>query len=132
MQVVEAVIRESGDATLKDMSNEMKAVMARLAGQAVDGKQVSELLRSRLSKGRSRMTTTRRLSGVVLLSLLLGGLAGCHYYEEFRLKKTEADVQGERAALMKAYRKCMQRYESEPRTAREYCSAYTQSPERSK
>jgi len=49
--VVEAVIRESGAATLRDMGNVMKAVMARLAGQAVDGKQVSELVRSRLSKG---------------------------------------------------------------------------------
>jgi len=50
-QVVEAVIRETGAATLKDMGNVMKAVMARLAGQPVDGKQVSELVRSRLSKG---------------------------------------------------------------------------------
>ncbi|MGH7251322.1 MAG: hypothetical protein ACREIE_05445 [Nitrospiraceae bacterium] len=73
------------------------------------------------------MTTTRRLSGVVVLSLLLGGLAGCHYYEDFRLKKTQADVQGERAELMRAYRECVQKYESEPRKAREYCSAYTQS-----
>lgn len=50
-QVVEAVIREAGAATLKDMGNVMKTVMARLAGQAFDGKQVSELVRSRLSKG---------------------------------------------------------------------------------
>ena len=50
-QVVEAVIREAGAATLRDMGNVMKAVMTRLAGQAVDGKQVSELVRSRLSKG---------------------------------------------------------------------------------
>jgi uncharacterized protein YqeY len=50
-QVVEAVIREAGAATLKDMGNVMKTVMARLAGQAVDGKQVSDLVRSRLSKG---------------------------------------------------------------------------------
>ena len=71
------------------------------------------------------MTTTRRLSGVVVLGLLLGGLVGCHYYEDFRLKKTQADVQGERAELMRAY-------EGEPRKAREYCSAYTQSLERLK
>jgi len=47
-QVVEAVIRETGAATLKDMGNVMKAVMARLAGQAVDGKQISELVRAKL------------------------------------------------------------------------------------
>ena len=50
-QVVEAVIREAGAATMKDMGNVMKTVMARLAGQPVDRKQVSELVRSRLSKG---------------------------------------------------------------------------------
>ena len=47
-QVIEAVIRETGAATLKDMGNVMKAVMARLAGQPVDGKQISDLVRSKL------------------------------------------------------------------------------------
>ena len=50
-QVVEAVIRETGAATLKDMGNVMKTVMARLAGQTVDGKQISDLVRSKLNKG---------------------------------------------------------------------------------
>ncbi|TAJ24124.1 MAG: GatB/YqeY domain-containing protein [Nitrospirae bacterium] len=48
-QIVEAVIRETGAATLKDMGNVMKAAMARLAGQTVDGKQVSDLVRSKLT-----------------------------------------------------------------------------------
>jgi hypothetical protein len=48
-QVVETVIRETGAATLKDMGNVMKAVMARLAGQAVDGKQISDLVRAKLT-----------------------------------------------------------------------------------
>lgn len=47
-QIIEAVIRETGATTLKDMGNVMKAVMARLAGQAVDGKQLSESVRARL------------------------------------------------------------------------------------
>ena len=47
-QVIEAVIRETGATTLKDMGNVMKAVMARLAGQPVDGKQISDLVRSKL------------------------------------------------------------------------------------
>jgi len=47
-QTVEAVIRESGATGLKDMGNVMKAIMARLAGQAVDGKQISDLVRSKL------------------------------------------------------------------------------------
>ena len=73
------------------------------------------------------MTTSMKLTGSVALSLLLSGIAGCHYYEDFRLKKTQADVQGERAELMRAYRECVQKYESEPRKSREFCSAYTQS-----
>ncbi len=46
--VVEAVIRDTGATSPKDLGAVMKAVMARLAGQAVDGKQVSELVRSKL------------------------------------------------------------------------------------
>jgi hypothetical protein len=47
-QVVEAVIRETGASTAKDMGTVMKAVMARVAGQTVDGKQVSDLVRAKL------------------------------------------------------------------------------------
>ncbi|WP_447972729.1 GatB/YqeY domain-containing protein [Nitrospira sp. Kam-Ns4a] len=47
-QVVEAILRETGARTLKDMGSVMKQAMARLAGQAVDGTQVSELVRARL------------------------------------------------------------------------------------
>jgi uncharacterized protein len=46
--VVEAVIRDTGATSAKDMGAVMKAVMARLAGQAVDGKQISDLVRSKL------------------------------------------------------------------------------------
>ena len=47
-QTVEAVIRETGAGSAKEMGAVMKAVMARLAGQPVDGKQVSDLVRSKL------------------------------------------------------------------------------------
>ena len=47
-QAVDAVIRETGATSAKDMGLVMKAVMARLAGQPVDGKSVSALVRSRL------------------------------------------------------------------------------------
>jgi uncharacterized protein YqeY len=46
--VVEAVIRDTGANSAKDMGMVMKAVMARLAGQPVDGKQISDLVRSKL------------------------------------------------------------------------------------
>jgi uncharacterized protein len=47
-QAVDAVIRETGATSAKDMGLVMKAVMARLAGQQVDGKSVSDLVRSKL------------------------------------------------------------------------------------
>jgi uncharacterized protein YqeY len=47
--VVEA-IAETGAASAKDMGRVMKAAMARLAGQTVDGKTVNELVRQKLAK----------------------------------------------------------------------------------
>jgi uncharacterized protein YqeY len=48
-QAVDAVIRETGATSAKDMGLVMKAVMARLAGQSVDGKSVGDLVRSKLA-----------------------------------------------------------------------------------
>jgi uncharacterized protein YqeY len=48
-QAVDAVIRETGATSAKDMGLVMKTVMARLAGQSVDGKSVSDLVRSKLT-----------------------------------------------------------------------------------
>jgi uncharacterized protein YqeY len=47
-RIVESLIRETGATSAKDMGAVMKAVMTRLAGQTVDGKQVSDLVRSKL------------------------------------------------------------------------------------
>jgi hypothetical protein len=46
--IVDSVIRETGANSAKDMGAVMKAVMAKLAGQPIDGKQVSDLVRSKL------------------------------------------------------------------------------------
>ena len=46
---VEAAVAETGATGPKDMGKAMKAVMARLAGMSVDGKQVSEAVKKRLS-----------------------------------------------------------------------------------
>ena len=48
IQIVESAIREAGPVTMKDMGKVMKAITAKLAGQAVDGKQLSDLVRARL------------------------------------------------------------------------------------
>jgi uncharacterized protein len=47
-QAVDAAIKETGAASPKDMGRVMKAVMAALAGQTVDGKAVNELVRKKL------------------------------------------------------------------------------------
>jgi uncharacterized protein YqeY len=49
-QVVDAVIRETGASGQKDMGTVMKAVISRLVGQAVDGKQVSDLVKNKLTR----------------------------------------------------------------------------------
>lgn len=39
--------------------------------------------------------------------LLLLMLSGCHYYEEYGVLKSIADIQDEKAELLKAYRLCL-------------------------
>ncbi|MFI5247005.1 MAG: GatB/YqeY domain-containing protein [Nitrospirales bacterium] len=46
--VVDTVIQETGARSLKEMGAVMKAVMVRVAGQPVDGKQISDLVRAKL------------------------------------------------------------------------------------
>jgi uncharacterized protein YqeY len=48
--MVALVIKVSGASSLKDMGQVMKAVMARLAGQSVDGKVVSDLVKTALQR----------------------------------------------------------------------------------
>ena len=47
--IVATAVAETGSRTHKDMGIVMKAVMACLAGQSVDGKQISDLVKSKLS-----------------------------------------------------------------------------------
>jgi uncharacterized protein YqeY len=48
-RIITSVLADTGGRSLKDMGAVMKAVMARLAGQAVDGKQISDLVRAKLT-----------------------------------------------------------------------------------
>jgi hypothetical protein len=52
---------------------------------------------------------------------------GCQYYEEYRVLKSTADLQDERAELLKAYRLCLTKYQEDPPKAKEICGPYTQS-----
>lgn len=47
--LVASILSETGSSSMKDMGQIMKAVIARVAGQPIDGKQVSELVKSKLS-----------------------------------------------------------------------------------
>ncbi|MBX3327027.1 GatB/YqeY domain-containing protein [Nitrospira sp. CMX1] len=47
--LVTSVVADTGSRSMKDMGAVMKAVMARLGGQTVDGKHVSELVKRKLS-----------------------------------------------------------------------------------
>jgi hypothetical protein len=47
--IIASVLKETGARSLKDMGVVMKAVMARLAAHAVDGKQISDLVRAKLA-----------------------------------------------------------------------------------
>lgn len=48
VQLVESVIQDTGAASAKDMGSVMKAAMARVGARPFDGKQLSELVRSKL------------------------------------------------------------------------------------
>jgi uncharacterized protein len=47
-RIVEETIAQTGANSMKEMGNVMKAVMARLAGQTVDGKVVNQIVKSKL------------------------------------------------------------------------------------
>jgi uncharacterized protein YqeY len=48
LRVIEAAIEETGAKGLKDMGVVMKSVMAKLIGQTIDGKHLSDLVRAKL------------------------------------------------------------------------------------
>ena len=63
---------------------------------------------------------------LLCLILMLNGLVGCQYYEEYRSIKGDADIKEEVAEMRKAYRLCLQKYENDPAAVKERCSPYAQ------
>ena len=63
---------------------------------------------------------------VLCVVLVLSGLAGCQYYQEYRNTKGDADIKEEKAELLKAHRLCLQKYEGDPASAKERCAPYVQ------
>lgn len=71
----------------------------------------------------------RRISRLMLCvgtSVMLWGTVGCQYYEEYRVKKTTADLKEEQAALLHDYRLCLEKYQDDPPKSKEFCAPYTQ------
>ena len=60
-------------------------------------------------------------------SFVFLALYGCHYYEEYRVLKSTADIQDEKAELLRAYRQCLVKYQDDPPKSKEMCAPYTQS-----
>jgi hypothetical protein len=46
--------------------------------------------------------------------MLVLAVAGCHYYEEYRVLKSKADIQDEKAELLRAYRNCLVKHQEDP------------------
>lgn len=69
---------------------------------------------------------SQRVSEQLALALMCLLLSGCHYYEEYRVLKSTADIQDEKAELMKAYRLCLAKYQGDAAKSKELCGPYTQ------
>jgi hypothetical protein len=72
------------------------------------------------------MRGTSKLLLWIGVSVMLWGIVACQYYEEFRVKKTTADLKEEQAALLHDYRLCLEKYQDDPPKAKEVCGPYTQ------
>ena len=64
---------------------------------------------------------------MLLAAAWLIALSGCHYYEEYRVLKSTADIQDEKAELLRAYRLCLSKYQDDSFKAKDLCAPYTQS-----
>ena|GEM_PF-1152005 len=73
-----------------------------------------------------RRIQRERVSQQLALALMFLLLSGCHYYEEYRVLKSTADIQDEKAQLMKAYRLCLAKYQVDAAKSKELCGPYTQ------
>jgi uncharacterized membrane protein YukC len=69
----------------------------------------------------------RRLILALGLAAIVVLATGCHYYEEYRIMKSTADIQDEKAELLRAYRQCLTKYQDDPPKSKELCAPYTQS-----
>lgn len=63
---------------------------------------------------------------LVLVSLFISA-AGCYDFARWQHEAANAEAAEHRAAIVKAYRFCLEKYANEPKLAKENCEHYTQS-----
>ena len=65
-----------------------------------------------------------KILAIAWLCLLL---SGCLAYSRWQESSNRAAILEEQAAIMKLYRKCLEKYQDEPDKAKSQCEHYTQS-----
>ena len=64
-----------------------------------------------------------RILLIVGLCVVMGG---CYLYDTTRHIKSNADIAEEKAAIIKLYRGCLEKYQDDPAKAKANCEHYTQ------
>ena len=64
-----------------------------------------------------------RIMVIVGLCIAMGG---CGMDDNLRRIKSDADIAEQRAAIMKLYRGCLEKYQDDPAKAKANCEHYTQ------
>jgi hypothetical protein len=62
---------------------------------------------------------------LVIVGLYIA-VGGCGFEDAYRQAKSEADIAEQRAAIMKLYRGCLEKYQDDPAKAKVNCEHYTQ------
>jgi hypothetical protein len=58
---------------------------------------------------------------------LFASLAGCYDFARWQHEAANAEAAEHRAAIIKAYRFCLEKYANDPKLQKENCEVYTQS-----
>jgi len=62
---------------------------------------------------------------LVIVGLFIA-MGGCGMDDNLRRIKSDADISEQRAAIMKLYRGCLEKYQDDPAKAKANCEHYTQ------
>ena len=69
----------------------------------------------------------KALSMIIGVALLCLSMWGCQDYAKWQQTLVETDILEQRAAILKLYRQCLEKYQNDPPQAKAQCEHYTQS-----